>query len=30
MQIKADYKANKILATNKGNGQHNEIKTRLI
>jgi hypothetical protein len=27
--ITADYKANKMLATNKSNGQHNEIKARL-
>ena len=28
--ITADYKANKMLATNKSNGQHNEVKSRLI
>lgn len=29
MMIKADFKPNKLLATNKSNAQHNEIKTRL-
>ncbi len=29
MQIKADFMPNKKLATNKSNGQHNEIKTKL-
>jgi hypothetical protein len=27
--IKAEFAANRLLATNKGNGQHDEIKTRL-
>ena len=27
--IKADYVPNKIIAVNKSNAQHNEIKTRL-
>jgi len=27
--IKADFTPNKRLATNKGNAQHNEIKTRM-
>ena len=28
--ITADFKANKLLATNKSNAQHNEIKTRMV
>jgi Leucine-rich repeat (LRR) protein len=28
--ITADYKPNKNIATNKANGQHNEIKSRFI
>lgn len=28
--ITADFKHNKMLATNKSNGQHNEIKARVI
>ena len=28
--ITADFKPNKLLATNKANGQHNEIKTRYV
>ena len=28
--ITADFKANKLLATNKSNAQHNEVKTRMI
>lgn len=27
--ISADFRPNKLLATNKANGQHNEIKTRM-
>lgn len=27
--IKADYKHNKLISTNKNNAQHNEIKTRM-
>lgn len=27
--IKADFTPNKLLATNKNNAQHNEIKTRM-
>ena len=27
--IKKDFKPNKLIATNKGNSQHNEIKTRM-
>ena len=29
MMITADFKPNKLLATNKSNAQHNEIKTRM-
>jgi len=28
--ITADFKPNKLLATNKSNGQHNEVKTRIV
>jgi hypothetical protein len=28
--ITADFQHNKMLATNKANGQHNEIKSRMI
>jgi len=28
--ITADFKPNKLLAVNKANGQHNEVKTRLV
>jgi len=30
MMIASDFKPNKLLATNRSNGQHNEIKTRMI
>jgi len=28
--ITADFRPNKLLATNKSNGQHNEVKTRIV
>ena len=28
--ITADFKPNKLLAVNKSNGQHNEVKTRMV
>lgn len=30
MQIQADFEQNKLLATNKSNGQHQEIKARIV
>jgi hypothetical protein len=30
MMIKSEFTPNKLLATNKNNAQHNEIKTRIM
>jgi Leucine-rich repeat (LRR) protein len=29
MQIRSDFEPNKLLATNKSNAQHNEVRTRM-